>query len=86
MPSLCRKYQKAKDTAETMDFAVEELTTSINNSLWISEWKKLEGAAKKERGEALMIYNVSHKPGALSTPMVIFLHLSYTMVSTITDK
>jgi hypothetical protein len=64
--SLCRKYQKAKDTAETMDSAVEELTTSIDNGHWISEWKKLERAAKKERGEALMIYNVSHKPGMFS--------------------
>jgi hypothetical protein len=46
-----------------MNSAVEELTKSIGNSHWISEWKKLEEAARTKRGEALMIYNVSHTPG-----------------------
>ena len=46
-----------------MNSAAEELTKSINNNKWISEWKKLEKAAKTMRGGALMIYNVSHTPG-----------------------
>ena len=61
--SLCKKYQKAKSSVESMNTAVEELTKSIGNKHWISEWKKLEEVAKTERGEALMIYNVSHTPG-----------------------
>lgn len=64
--SLCRKYQKARDAVETMNSAVEELTKSIGNDRWIREWKKLEEVAKEERGEALMIYNVSHTPGVCS--------------------
>ena len=68
--SLCRKYQKAEATVETMNSAVKELTKSIGNSSWISEWKKLEKAAKTKRGEALMIYNVSHTPGMFSTPVI----------------
>lgn len=62
--SLCRKYQKAKNTVETMNLAAEELTKSIGNNNWILEWKKLEEGARRKRGEALMIYNVSHTPGA----------------------
>ena len=69
--SLCRKYQKAKATVETMGLAVEELTTSIGNSHWISEWQKLEEIARTKRGEALMIYNVSDTPGMLSAPVII---------------
>ena len=63
MASLCQKYQKAKAAAKTMGSAVEELTKSIGNSRWISEWKKLEEKAMTKRGEALMVYNVSHAPG-----------------------
>jgi len=65
--SLCQKYQKANAAVETMDSAVQELTNSIGNSHWISEWKKLEEVARTKRGEALMIYNVSSTPGILST-------------------
>ena len=72
--SLCRKYQKANDTVETMNSAADELTGSIANKRWISEWKKLEEAARVERGEALMVYNVSHVPGMFLTWVVIFLH------------
>jgi hypothetical protein len=61
--SLCKKYQKAKSSVETMNSAVEELTKSIANNHWISEWKKLEQVAKTKRGEKLMIYNVSYTPG-----------------------
>ena len=61
--SLCTKYQRAKSSVESMNLAVEELTKSIGNKKWISEWKKLEEAAKTERGGALMIYNVSYTPG-----------------------
>jgi hypothetical protein len=61
--SLCKKYNKAKSSVETMNSAVEELTKSIADDSWISEWKELEEAARIERGEALMIYNVSHTPG-----------------------
>ena len=63
MASLCKKYQKAKSSVETMNSAVEEFTKSIGNNRWISEWKKLEVKARTERGEALMIYNVSYTPG-----------------------
>jgi hypothetical protein len=46
-----------------MNSAVEELTKSIGNNHWISEWKKLEEVARTKRGGALMIYNVSYTPG-----------------------
>ena len=61
--SLCKKYKKAKTSVETMNLAVEELTKSIDNNGWISEWKKLEQLAKTKRGEDLMVYNVSYTPG-----------------------
>ena len=67
MASLCQKYQKANAIVESMDSAVEELTGSIGNSRWISEWMKLEEVARTKRGEALMIYNVSSTPGMLSS-------------------
>jgi len=69
--SLCRKYKNAKATVGTMILVVQELTKSIGNSHWISEWEKLEETARTERGEALMIYNVSDTPGMSSTPVVI---------------
>ena len=75
MASLCWKYQKAKATVETMSLAVEELTKSIGNNHWISEWKKLEKAAKTKRGEALMIYNVSDTPGVFLILVAVPLHL-----------
>jgi hypothetical protein len=75
--SLCRKYKKAETTVETMNSAVEELTESIGNGSWISEWKKLEEVARRNRGEKLMIYNVSHTPGESLIPVVILLDLSY---------
>jgi len=61
--SLCQKFCRAKDAIETVDSAVEELTNSIGNTSWISEWKKSEKNAKMQRGEALMIYNVVQPPG-----------------------
>ena len=64
--SLCKKYQKAKTFVETMNSAVEELTKSIGNKHWISELKELEEVARTERGETLMIYNISHTPGKKS--------------------
>lgn len=67
MASLCKKHQKANATVESMNSAVDELTKSIGNSHWISEWKKLEEIARTKRGEALMIYNVSFIPGMLSS-------------------
>ena len=52
-----------------MNSAVGELTKSIGNSSWILEWKKLEEAARRNRGENLMIYNVSvDSPGVLYLP------------------
>ena len=69
--SLCKKYQKAKASVETMNSAVKELTKSIGNNHWISEWKKLEDVARMKRGEALMIYNVSYTPGKYLTLIVI---------------
>ena len=75
MASLCWKYQKAKATVETMSLTVEELTKSIGNNHWISEWKKLEKAAKTKRGEALMIYNVSDTPGVFLILVAVPLHL-----------
>ena len=58
-----------------MSSAVEELTKSIGNSHWISEWKKLEENARTERGEALMIYNVSDTPGVFLILVAVPLHL-----------
>ena len=69
-----------------MSSAVEELTKSIGNSQWISEWKKLEKVARTKRGEALMTYNVSYIPGVFLTPaVIIFLH-PYIINSSITSK
>jgi len=82
--SLCRKYQKAVAAVGTMSSAVEQLTKSIGNSHWISEWKKLEKAAGTKRGEALMIYNVSHTPGMFSTPTIF--SSTYNGHSPITSK
>ena len=67
MASLCQKYKKADAAIEGMNSAVKELTKSIGNSHWISEWKKLEEVARTKRGDALMIYNVSYTPGMLSS-------------------
>jgi hypothetical protein len=61
--SLCKKYENAKTSVETMNSAAEELTKSVDNNQWISEWKKLEEVARTKRGNALMIYNVSYTPG-----------------------
>ena len=74
MASLCQKYQQAKAAVETMNSAVEELTKSIGNGQWISEWKRLEEKARKKRGEALMIYNVSYTPGVFLISMIISSH------------
>lgn len=83
--SLCRKYQKAKTSVETMESAAEELTKSIGNKHWILEWKKLEETARTKRGDALMIYNVSDTPGLLPIP-VIFFHLSLLTAPSKTKK
>ena len=42
---------------------MEELTNSIGNNSWISEWKESEENARVQRGEALMIYNVAQPSG-----------------------
>ena len=83
--SLCQKYKKAKATVETMNSAVEEPTKSIGNSHWISEWKRLEETARTERGESLMIYNVTHTPGMFINSGIIFPH-SYVINSSITSQ
>lgn len=59
-----------------MNSAVDELTKSIGNSSWISEWKKLEEVARKNRGENLMIYNVSHSPGVSLISILVSFNLS----------
>ena len=43
--------------------AFKGLTGSVANPSWIREWEKLEMAAAKGRGEAMMIYNVSQVQG-----------------------
>jgi len=68
-----------------MNSAVEELTKSIGNNHWISEWKKSEEVARMKRGEALMIYNVSYTPGIFLTPMIISPHPNI-INSSITSK
>jgi hypothetical protein len=67
-----------------MNSAVEELTKSIGNSHWISEWKKMEEVARTKRGEALMIYNVSFTPGMFLTLVIISPH-PYIVNSSITS-
>ena len=68
-----------------MGLAVEELTKSIGNNHWILEWKKLERIAKRKRGEALMIYNVSNTPGVFLI-LWQFSFTSHRIVSSITRK
>ena len=72
-------------TVETMNLAVEELTKSIGNRHWISEWKRLEETARIERGEALMIYNVSYTPGIFINSVIISPH-PYIIHSSITSQ
>jgi len=71
-----------------MNSAVEELTKSIGNSDWISEWKKSEVVARTKRGEALMIYNVSYIPGMFLTPVIMTSHHNIINIinSSITSK
>jgi hypothetical protein len=68
-----------------MNSAVEELTKSIGNNKWILEWKKLEENARRGRGEALMVYNVSHTPGVFQIIVLVFF-TPHTMASSITSK
>ena len=76
--SLCRKYQKANSSVEAMNSAVVELTNSINNPHWISDWTKLEEMAKKNRGEDLMIYNVTSTPGKFLSVILLSLNSQIT--------
>ena len=46
-----------------MNSAAVELAIAIGNNDWISEWEGLEKLAKSERGDELMIYNVTPTPG-----------------------
>lgn len=48
---------------EAVRVAFEDLTNAIDDPSWIKEWKKLEAQAQEERGEALLIYNVSSIKG-----------------------
>ena len=83
--SLCKKYERAENSVETMNSAVEELTKSTDNNCWISEWKKLEEVAKTNRGEALMICNVSYTPG-MSLPLRILSLPPHMINSSITGQ
>jgi hypothetical protein len=42
-----------------MQLAFQDLTGAVGNPTWIKEWEQLEACAVNERGEAMMIYNVS---------------------------
>jgi len=43
--------------------AFKGLTGSVGDPTWIREWEKLEAKAIKNRGQAMMIYNVSPVQG-----------------------
>lgn len=58
------------------------LTGSVGNRSWIREWEKLEEKAADQRGEAMMIYNVSPIQGmfhpAVQTSPLPTLHSTAT--------
>ena len=57
--ALSQKYKTAKAALEPVQLAFQDLTGAVGNPLWVKEWEKLEAHAIKERGEVMMIYNVS---------------------------
>jgi len=63
--ALNQKYKTAELALKTVIPAFEGLTKSVGNPSWITGWEKLEAKAMKDRGEAMMIYNVSPVQGNL---------------------
>jgi hypothetical protein len=61
--SILRKWKIAVTQKEDMKNALDELTDRISDD-WITEWKKLEEKAMRERGDALKIYDVAETRGA----------------------
>ena len=65
--ALSQKYKTAELALGIVVPAFEELTKSVGNSSWITEWEKLEAKAMKVCGEAMMIYNVSPVQGIFNS-------------------
>lgn len=57
--ALGQKYKTAELALKTVVDSFKGLTGSVGNQKWIGEWEKLEAKAVDQRGEAMMIYNVS---------------------------
>jgi hypothetical protein len=66
--SLSQKYKTAKLALKSVVVAFKGLTGSVGNTSWIMEWEALEALAIKQRGEAMMIYNVTPVQG-ISCPV-----------------
>lgn len=63
--ALSQKYKTAKVALGPVQLAFKDLTSAVGNPSWIKEWELLEAHAMKERGKAMMIYNVSPIEGIL---------------------
>ena len=66
--ALSQKYKTAKAALETVQVAFTDLTSAVGDPSWIQEWEQLEAQAMAERGEAMMIYNVSPIQGIVCLP------------------
>lgn len=63
--ALSRKHKTAKAAVGSVQLAFQDLTGAVGNPSWIREWEQLEAHAMKERGEAMMIYNVTPIQGSV---------------------
>lgn len=61
--SLSQKFSVANLALKSVVVAFDGLTRAVGNPSWLREWGDLEAKAAKDRGEAMMIYNVSPVPG-----------------------
>ena len=63
--ALSQKHKTAKAALGPVQLAFQDLSGVVGNPSWIWEWEQLEAHAMKERGEAMMIYNVSPIQGSV---------------------
>lgn len=69
---------------KTVADSFKGLTGSVGNQSWIREWEKLEAKAADQRGEAMMIYNVSPIQGMF--PSAVHINLLLIVHSTATSQ
>ena len=57
--ALSQKYKTAKSAIGPVRAAFQDLNGAVGNQSWVKEWEKIEAHASRERGGAMMAYNVS---------------------------